>query len=183
MVAPLLPSVQPTPEGVRRFADWSHLPIWLPWPLPHGWVVAGTGHAGADNDRARATVLALNGPNPLGGAGELLLVAEEPGVGLGAYLSGIDGPDPGEKFGLGQAEAKVDADGHPTSLWHVPAPPDRAVYAGEAAGLWIWLILFPETAGTLLMEPITLADVRGMGREVEMLPFGALTPRLPGVER
>ncbi len=129
-------------------------------------------------DGVRATVVACTGPNPLGGAGEVLLIAEEMGVGLGAGYAGLSGSDPGESFGDGAPQAKVDADGHPTPLWFVPSPADRAVYAGEAAAHWLWLVFYPETAGALLIEPLDLADMGTLGHEVDLLPYGALTPRL-----
>lgn len=68
--------------------------------------------------------------------GELLLVAEELGVGLGARYAGIEGPDPGLHLDVDSApDAKVHAAGRPTPLWHVKnAPSDRAVFAGEARG-------------------------------------------------
>lgn len=177
-VHPLQPFVQPSAELVRWLAMRSRLPIWVPWPLPRGWVITGVGHAGSDVEGVRATVLASCGPNPLGGAGELVLVAEEMGVGLGARYAGLEEADPGEAFGAGAPQAKVQAGGRPTPLWFVRTPPDRAVYAGEAEGFWLWLIFFPETAGALLLEPFALADAAMLGREVDLLPYGALTPRL-----
>ncbi|MPZ59989.1 MAG: hypothetical protein GEU93_01580 [Propionibacteriales bacterium] len=155
------------------------LPLWTPWPLPSGWQVAGHGHVG-DPANGRATVFACRGPNPVGGEdAELLVVAEEPGTGLGSRLAGLSSPDPGPEFGFGMPQAKVLITGRPTSLWWVSsAAPDRAVYAGEAAGRWIWLILHPESAGALLMEELSLADVRDLGLEVELLKYGDLSPRL-----
>jgi hypothetical protein len=43
----------------------------------------------------------------MGGMGEMLLVSEEPGVGLGASFAGLSGPDPGEGFASGQPHAVV----------------------------------------------------------------------------
>lgn len=177
-VTPLQPFVQPTAELLNFLSAHSRIPVWLPWPLPHGWIVTGAGHAGSKSEGVRATVIACGGPDPLGGAGELLIVAEEPGVGLGARYAGLPGPDPGTAFGRGGPHAKVEAGGHPGSLWHVATAPDRAAYAGEAAGRWLWLVFYPDTAGSLLLESLELADVRALGHEIELLGFGALTPRL-----
>lgn len=177
-VTPLQPFVQPTTELLTYLARHSRVPVWLPWPLPHGWLVTGAGHAGSRAEGVRATVVACGGPDPLGGPGELLIVAEEPGVGLGARYAGLSGHDPGTSFGRGAPQARVQAGGHPGSLWHVAAEPDRAAYAGEAAGCWLWLVFYPETAGTLLAERLELADVRSLGHEVDLLAFGALSPRL-----
>jgi hypothetical protein len=177
-VSPLRPFSQPSPELVRWLAARSRLPVWLPWPLPHAWVITGVGSAGSDVEGVRATVLACTGPNPLGGAGEVLVVAEELAVGLGSRYAGLAGTDPGEAFGRGSPQAKVWAAGRPTPLWVVPSPPDRAAYAGEAEGFWLWLVFFPETAAALLLESFDLADIALMGHEVDLLPYGALTPRL-----
>jgi hypothetical protein len=177
-VTPLQPFTQPNAELLGLLARRSRIPVWLPWPLPHGWIVTGVGHAGSPAEGVRATVVACGGPNPLGGPGELLIISEEPGVGLGARYAGLPGPDPGTSFGRGPAQAKVHTDGHPTPLWHAVCPDGRAAYAGEAAGRWLWLIFWPDTAGALLVEPLELADARGLGHEVDLLPFGALTPQL-----
>ena len=179
-VPPLRPFGQPSAAFARWLASRSRLPIWLPWPIPHGWVITGLGHAGSEVEGVRATVVACSGPNPLGGPGELLLVAEEMGIGLGASYAGLAGADPGEAFGDGAPQAKVQAGGRPTPLWFVRGPADRAVYAGEAEGFWLWLVFYPETAGALLLESFTLADMGTLGHEVDLLPYGALTPRLGG---
>src|SRR5689334_21062946 len=83
-VLPQHPTGQPTVEALADLARRSHVPVWLPWPLPRGWVVTGTTWAGDDRSGPRAAAVALSGPAPLGGMGELLVVAEEPGTGLGA---------------------------------------------------------------------------------------------------
>jgi hypothetical protein len=126
----------------------------------------------------RGCVVALSGPNPGGGPGDLLLVSEEPGVGLGARFAGLDGPDPGEGFATTQPHAFVRFGNHEFPLWHVDAP-GRAAFAGEVMGHWLWAVLWPDTAGVLLIEPITLRDLRDPGQELD-LPFGARSPRLPG---
>src|SRR5690349_4636752 len=73
------------------------VPVWCPWPLPTGWLVTGIGWAGDDRDGASASLLAVSGPAPLhGGPADLLIVAEQPGVGLGNRYAGLVGADPGE---------------------------------------------------------------------------------------
>ena len=62
-------------------------------------------------------------------------------------------------------------------LWPVDTP-ERATFAGEVEGLWLWLVLWPDTAGALLVEPIKLRDLRDPGQDLD-LPFGAVSPRLP----
>jgi hypothetical protein len=152
------------------------VPVWLPWPLPSGWLVTGFTHAGDERTGAMATVLACSGPGPLGGAAELLLVAEEPGVGLGARYAGLPGPDPGDAVGSGAPHAKLEAAGHPTPLWALDTP-ESAAYAGEAKGNWLWAILWPASAGVLLLEDVIVRDLRG-DPVLPDLPYGALCPRL-----
>jgi hypothetical protein len=112
--------------------------------------------------------------------GELLLIAEELGVGLGARYAGMDGPDPGPHICVDKPpQTKVLAAGRPTPLWHVSdAPADRAVFAGEARGLWLWAIVWPEQTGLLMYDELVLTDLRDAGAEVELVPCGALSPRL-----
>ncbi|NHC45683.1 DUF6758 family protein [Motilibacter aurantiacus] len=176
-VLPQQPVVQPTVEVVADVVRRSRVPVWLPWPLPHAWVVTGVSWAGDDRTGARAVAVSASGPAPLGGMGELLLVAEEPGLGLGARYAGMPGPDPGS-LPDGRPAAKVDAAGHPTALWCVSGDERCAAYVGEALGHWLYVLLWPESAGALLLEGLRLADARDLGHEIELLPVGALTPRL-----
>jgi hypothetical protein len=103
----------------------------------------------------------------------MLIVAEEPGTGLGSRFAGLDSSDPEPGFNHGSPHLKVTVGGHPTPMWCVgSAATDRAVYAGEAAGRWVWLVMHPETAGVLTVEELVLADVRDLGREVELFAYG-----------
>jgi len=179
-VHPLQPVVQPTAELLHAVSSHTAVPVWLPWPLPHGWLVTGVASAGDERTGARATAVACTGPAPLGGVGELVLVAEEPGVGLGARYAGLAGPDPGIVPDERPPDAKIHAAGHPTAMWALEdAPADRAVYVGEALTCWIWAVLWPETAGFLLIDDFMLIDLRDAGHELDV-PFGALSPRLTG---
>jgi hypothetical protein len=176
-VHPLFPAYPPSRDGMEALLRTAAVPVWLPWPLPVGWLVTGFAGAGDERTGARACVVALSGPNPVGGPGDLLLVAEEPGVGLGAMLAGLDGPDPGQDFAVRPPYASLQYGGHEFPLWYVPSP-DRAVFAGEAMGNWLWAVLWPDTAGVLLVEALALRDLRDPGQDLD-LPFGALSPRLP----
>ncbi len=151
--------------------------MWVPWPLPHGWLVTGFSGAGDERTGARGTVVALSGPNPVGGPADLLLIAEEPGVGLGAGLSGLTGPDPGAGFASGPSHASVRVGGHDAPLWLVESD-GSAAFAGEVAGGWVWLVLWPDSAGLMLVESLALLDLRDTAGPLG-LPFGALTTRLP----
>ncbi len=179
-VHPLQPVVPPSVEALGVVVHRAQVPVWMPWPLPVGWLFTGVACAGDDRGGGRATAVACSGPGPLGGPGELLLIAEELGVGLGARYAGIDGLDPGSRMCVDTApHAKVLAAGRPTPLWHVDgAPSDRAVYAGEARGLWLWAIAWPEKSGVLMYDELVLTDLREAGAEVDLLPCGALSPRI-----
>ena len=176
-VHPLYPACSPSREGLEAVSRDAAVPVWLPWPLPVGWLVTGFAKAGDDRTGARACVVAVSGPNPVGGPGDMLLVAEEPGVGLGARLAGIAGPDPGQDFAAQPPHASVRYGKRDFPLWHVDAP-DCAAFAGEAMGNWLWLVLWPATAGVLLVEPLCLRDLRDPEQDLDM-PYGALSPKLP----
>ena len=167
-----------SPVGLASLVAKGRSPLWVPHPMMPGWVVTGLGFCGDDRIGPRATVLCCSGPAPLGGPGDLVLVAEEPGIGLGARFAGLPGPDPGD-VGDGAPDAKIDAAGHPTALWSVPGPEDRAAFVGEARGMWLWAVLWPAQAGLLLMDDIALADVRDFGPSAyETLGYGAVSPRM-----
>ena len=173
---------RPGPEAVEHVLDRAKVPVWVPHPLLPGWVQSGFGYAGDDRDGARAVASSLTGPSPLGGAAEMLIVSEEPGVGLGARHAGLCGPDPGDGFGLGQRDAKVEAAGHPTALWSLATTHDCAVFVGEAKGQWLWALVWPAAAGVLLYDSLVLGDLRDSYIEAE-LAFGSVSPRLTAVPK
>ncbi|RZS87224.1 hypothetical protein EV189_2649 [Motilibacter rhizosphaerae] len=177
-VLPQQPAHRPSVEGLADLVQRARVPVWLPWPLPHGWVLTGFSCVGDERSGARAVVLALGGPAPLGGAGELLVVAEEPGIGLAARYAGLTTPDPGPLDG--PPAAKVDVASHPTALWCVAGAGPCAAYAGEALGNWLWLLSWPERSAALLLEELRLVDARELGHETDLVPTGALSPRLAG---
>lgn len=176
-VHPLHRQLPLSSEALAAVARHSAVPVWVPWPLPPGWLVTGFAFAGDERTGARASVVAVSGPAPLGGPGDLLLVAEEPGVGLGARFAGIAGPDPGPLIDRAPPAARVEAAGDPTALWELAGEPDRCVYAGEALGQWLWAICWPETGGLLVQDHLSLVDLRDAGHPLD-LPIGAPTPRL-----
>ncbi len=165
-------------EGLAGLLRNAKVPVLLPWPLPDGWLVTGFAAAGDERTGTRGCVVALSGPNPVGGPGEMLVVCEEIGVGLGAHCAGLEGPDPGGEFPVGPPQAQVEFGNHEFPLWTVDSP-GCAAFAGEVLGNWLWILLWPDTAGTLLVEPLQLVDLRDPGLDLD-LPFGARSPRLPG---
>lgn len=176
-VQPMAPPVLPTGEHLRWLATHSTVPVWVPWPLPAGWLVTGLTWVGDERSSVRAVATACTGPNPLGGTGDLVLVAEELGIELGARYACCPGPDPGEQLASSPADAKIEASGHPTPLWSVAGPDGQSAYAGAAGGVWLWLVLWPETTDLVMLAPLTLVDARDAGLSLD-LPTGALCPRL-----
>jgi hypothetical protein len=165
-----------TQAALEHLASVSRVPVWMPRPLPVGWVVSGLGWAGDERTGARATAVALSGPDPLGGPGDVVLVAEEPGIGLGARLAGSAGTDP--TCSEASPDFKVTAAHHPTALWAQAAAADRAAYAGEARGVWLEMVFWPERSSLLLLEHLVLADLRdGLYADIDLV-IGATSPRL-----
>ncbi|MQA95613.1 MAG: hypothetical protein GEV11_13525 [Streptosporangiales bacterium] len=176
-VHPLHPPREPAADALEVLLRDARVPVWLPWPLLPGWVVTGFTGAGDQRTGLRASAVALSGPAPLGGGGDLVTVAEEPGVGLGARYAGLDGPDPGEGFNTGPPHVRIEFQGHDVPMWAVQTDEDRAVYVGEAMGLWAWTVIWPAGAGVLMYERMTMRDLTQ--REIGAVPpFGALSPRL-----
>jgi hypothetical protein len=164
-------------DAVEHVVGRAAVPLWMPHGLPYGWLCSGIGYAGDDRSGARATVTGMSGPNPLGGAADMLIIAEEPGVGLGARHAGLAGADPGGDFGTGPPHAKLIAASHPTALWALPVPDDRAVFVGEAMGHWLWAVIWPASAGVLMYDEISLLDARDEFVLVD-IQFGSPSPRL-----
>ncbi len=170
--APVHPAPDPTADWLRHVAATSRVPVWLPWPLPSGWVISGVGPVGDDVRGICAVATVLTGPSPFGGPAEMLLVAEEPGIGRGAHLAGLAGPDPGDVI-AGEPYTRVGVDGHSVPMWLVPADADRAVAVGERDLTWMWLAVQPASAGALLVDGLTFTDAREIGEEVRLLPYGS----------
>lgn len=170
----------------------STVPMWAIWPLLPGWTLTGVGWVGEEHGAVRATVTAFSGPAPVsGGPADLVIVAEEPGVGLGNRFAALPGPDPGDLLASmlggtanaagrapGGPHAKVRAGGHPTPLWSVGPESDRSAYAGEARGMWLYAVAWPANAGYLLAEEIVLHD---LSEEIPAgMIYGAPSPYLHG---
>jgi hypothetical protein len=149
---------------VHVTANDRQVPLWCPWPLLPNWTVTGVAWAGDDRTGPGAAATALSGPAPLAdGPADMVLVAEEPGVGLGARLAGVDGPEPGQYVpaprGRSHPHPNGDGPGPPTPPGAGGSPEDRSAYVGEAMGLWLYAITWPASAGYLLAEDIFLHDL------------------------
>jgi len=167
-------------RALDHVAALARVPLWVPRPLLFGWVISGVGYAGDERGGARATVLSCSGPSPVGGPADLALVAEEPGVGLGARLGGV--ADSAPNLPGGPAEMKVHAAHHPTALWAIEGADDRVTYIGEARGIWLWVVLRPASAYVLLIDSLKLHDLRdGVFASLDLV-FGAASPMLVGLQ-
>lgn len=165
----------------EHFQRCGTFPTLLPWPLSPGWSVTDFGCVGQQGEEARASLISCVGASDLDGIVELTVISEEPGVGLGSRCAGIAYTDPGAEIGEGPPHAKVRLDGHPVSLWSVSALEsdhtfDRSVFAGEAHGRWLWLVLRPASAALLLNDEWILLDINELGPELIDLPFGGSPP-------
>ena len=173
----------PTPSlaALDKLASDARVPVWVPNPLPMDWTVTGVGGAGDDRSGVRASLVALSGPHPQGGPADVVLVAEEPGIGLGARFAGIAGTDPGAEPD-GAPDAKLEAAGHPTALWRTATGDGAsAAYAGEAKGLWLWVVTWPDENPAVLAR-FSLHDLcDGPLPELDLV-FGAPMPRLSVAE-
>jgi hypothetical protein len=176
-VAPYLVLTHFGTDAIDHVVARTKVPLWMPHAFPHGWLCSGVGYAGDERTGATATATCLSGPGPLGGAADLVIVAEEPGVGLGSRYAGLAEADPGAEVGHGVPHAKVIAASHPTPMWSVAGADDRAVFVGEAKGLWLWAIVWPAAAGVLLYDGVSLTDLRDWPAELD-LEFGSVSPRL-----
>ena len=170
-------------EEPSIFAMLAHLegvafPTWLPWPMPAHWSLAGIARAGETD--VQATVSGFVAPDPLGGVADLVVVCEEPGVGLGARFAGAPGLDVGREISGSPASTRLTVDGHATPLWWVPSDADRDVFVGEASGRWLWLVAWPASAGVLIAEVEALVDLRDLSDQLELIPLSGRSQRLPG---
>ncbi len=157
------------------------MPSMMPWPLTPGWLLSDFGFVGRDGHDVRATFVSCAGPSDADGVVELTVVSEEPGVGLGARVAGAPRTDPGADIGEGPPHVKVRIAGHPVSLWAISTSAadvdfDRSVFAGEAHGRWLWMVLRPASAALLLNDEWVLQDLADLGPELIELPFGGSPP-------
>ncbi len=175
---PSVASYEALAEHLRRCVG---PPTLMPWPLAPGWTITDFGCVARRGQEAGASMLSCSGVTDQDGVVELTIVSEEPGVGLGARCAGTDHTDPGAEVGEGPPHARVNVDGVTLPLWSVSTSHsdpafDRSVFAGEAHGRWLWLVLRPASAALLLRDEWFLADVAGLGPELIDVPYGGNPP-------
>lgn len=179
VVQPLRHWTRVTGDVLAQAAGKASVPLWATLPLLPGWTVTGLALAGDERYGARGTALLLSGPSPVGGPADMAIVAEDPGLGLGARLAGLDAIDPGAVV-QGPPDAKVEAAGHPTALWRTDSAEDRMAFVGEALGVWLYVVVWPPAAELVLIEHVELQDLRDARHIGLELPVGAPTTRLGG---
>jgi hypothetical protein len=177
-VVPLHAALPAESHHLVDAASSSGVPVWVPWPMPAGWTVGGVRRAGGTGPD-RAVAIALIGSGVAARQVELVVVAEEPGVGLGASYAGLDTTDPGPEVASLPVDATVQTGGRQTPLWSLPVS-DRAVYVGEADGRWLWLIAWPVNEWMIVHDRLRLVDVRDTEHRGALIDLrvGALSPRL-----
>jgi hypothetical protein len=157
------------------------MPSYLPWPLGPGWSVTDFACVGAEPERACATMTCCSGATELDGPVDVIVVTEEPGVGLGARIAGSERPDPGADIHAGRPAVRVRIERQAVPLWPVTVDVaegewDRSVLAGEAGGRWVWMVLRPASAVLLLRDDWILRDAAQSGPHLVELPFGGPAP-------
>jgi hypothetical protein len=167
----------PSREALEASVARSHSPWWSPYPSMMLWTVSGFGHCADDKRGTRASAMCFAGPNPSGGPVDMIVVAEEAGIGLGERFAGRDGMDPGDVFDT-PPPVHIEADGHACPLWSVPAADDRLAYVGESHGQWLWIVVWPPSASVLLLDQLRLVDLRDHRPAREALVCGAPSPRM-----
>ncbi len=158
-------------EGAGRF------PTYLPWPMSPGWSVTDFAYV----EGPLATLTCVSGTSELDGPVDAVVVAEEPGVGLGGRCAGLDRSDPGPAWGSGTPAVRVRIGSKSVGMWTVSVSEahgewDRSVFAGEAGGRWLWIVLRPASAMLLLRDEWILRDVSGVGPPLVEMPFDGPRP-------
>lgn len=171
-VPPVHRAPEPSADWLRHVCASSRVPVWVPWPLPEGWVISAVAPVGDDVRGVVAVASVLTGPSPLGGPAEMLIVAEEPGVGFATGVLRLDATEPGSAVHR-SPYTHVEVDDHPVPLWLVPDEKDDAVVVGERDMVWLWVAVRPASAGAILVDSLSFADARSLGEGVRVLPYGA----------
>jgi hypothetical protein len=176
-VAGLGPAIPFDPGEASVLTRRSQVPIWFPQPMPAAWLLTGLRWAETPRGSAPAVAVGFSGHGLSHGPTDVVIVAEQPGCGLGAAFAGLEEPDPGPDCFAGTAAARIHTGHRSTGLWSVQAPNDRVAFVGEADGDWLWIIGWPQSAWGLVADDLRLSDGRVDG-SYRNHRSGALNPRL-----
>lgn len=166
--------LEPSVHRLLTHATQVAVPAYIPWPMPAGWAVSGVG-VGAD----RASMIVCSGPDLLDGLADIFCISEEPGGTFGPYAAGAAHADGGVATADQAADVTITVDDHTTPMWRVPCASDRDVLIGEAAGRWLWLVMFPDTTSLMISDDFRLRTLSGLVGELELVPLTGLTARRP----
>ena len=181
---PVTPLWRPEEASYDAFAGHlqhaGRFPTYLPWPMSPGWTISDFGVVVGPSG-ATATLTCCSGTSALDGPVDVFVVSEETAVGLGARVGGVTHDDPGPELQAEQPAVRVRIDSLSVPLWAIStsaADPDfdRSVFAGEAHGRWLWVVLRPASAMLLLRDDWILRDVSGVGPPLVEMPFGGPRP-------
>ena len=181
---PLWRPDDPAAVSYDAFAD--HLgaadgfPTYLPWPMSPGWSVTDFAVAAGDRSVGHGDLRA-RGPASSTDRSTCSWSPRRPGTGLGSRCAGIDRSDPGREVGEGQPTVRVRIGSQTVPLWVVSTATsddrfDRSVFAGEADGRWLWLVMRPASAMLLLRDDWILRDVSSVGPPLVEMQFGGPAP-------
>jgi len=171
---------QPVPVSDTDVADLakrSAVPIWFPRNLPEAWLLTGLRWAESPRRETVAVVLGISGKGLAQGPTDVLILAEQPGCGLGARYTGLATPDPDEECFGASPSSRVRTGHRSTGVWSLQAPTDRVAFVGEADGDWLWIIGWPDSAWSLLLDGLELVDAR-YDDSYKRFGVGAVNPRL-----
>lgn len=181
-VIPLWRALETDYHAFTQVVDLARaMPTYVPWPQSPGWSVVDAACVADGAGTTLATMTATVGSSSLDGEMSVSVVSEEPGVGLGARVAGLEALDPGSVVAVGPPTVHVRVAGRPVALWQLPSGDAddllaRSVFAGEADGRWMWLVLRPASAALLLRDEWLLADAAGFGPEAVEMAFGGPAP-------
>lgn len=166
--------VEPSVHRLLSYAMESAIPAWVPWPMPAGWAVSGIGHGNDD-----ASVVACSGPSLLDGLADIFVISEEPGGTLGSSALGTTYAGSHRAPDRQAADAHITVDEHRAPIWRIECDSDRDVFLGEAAGRWLWLVMFPDTTSLIVSDNFRLRALSDLVGELDLVPVTGLTSRRP----
>ena len=156
------------------------MPTFLPWPVAPGWAVTDFGTVAEAGGQGRATLRHLIGAERArrrGGADRRDRGARRWVWGPGARACRT--PTRAPRWATVRRWSRSGSPGTRSRCGRCsPAAPtfDRSVFAGEAHGRWLWLVLRPASAALLLKDEWILMNVGDLGPELVDLPFGGSPP-------
>jgi hypothetical protein len=181
VIIPLWRPAEATYDGfAAALGAAGDFPTYLPWPMSPGWAITDVGVV-AQGNRVRGSVTCSSGTSELDGPVDVFVVAEEAGTGLGARCASTVRADPGADLGDGPPQVRIRIGSKSVPLWSVSTSTadgrfDRSVFAGEADGRWLWMVLRPASAMLLLRDEWILREAADVGPEMLDLTFGGNPP-------